>query len=487
MHQGTNSIRNRPPNNGATERSIPVSGLISALSYALDLTEGQPTGHAVRTCIIGMRLAQQIDMPAGEQSDLYYALLLKDAGCSSNSSRLFHILCADEIRAKRDVKLTDWTKVGWESLQYALTHVATGQPFLERMRTLVRVAAKQQTESCELVKIRCERGASVARRMGFSESVCTAIHSLDEHWNGGGYPDGLQGREIPLFARILNLAQTLDVFRFNRGDDAAVEVVQRRAKRWFDPELVQAAVGLAKSGHLWAGLDSEESIERVVEMEPQGRRVELTEERLDQICLAFAEVIDAKSPFTYRHSNGVAEAAGTIALRLGSSESEMAFLRRAALLHDVGKLGVSNSILEKPAKLDPDEWNTMKKHPYHSRQILRRIAGFEDLAEVAASHHEKIDGTGYYRRLGGDELSLPVRILVVADIFDALSAKRPYRDALPLDTVLGMLKKEAPHALDAGCVEALVDAQVRNPSMATDPASAVAEPAEPVGQSNRAR
>jgi putative nucleotidyltransferase with HDIG domain len=189
-------------------------------------------------------------------------------------------------------------------------------------------------------------------------------------------------------------------------------VVRKRAKRWFDPDLVRAAVSLAKSGRLWADLDSEKSLERVVGMEPQERRVELTEERLDEICLAFAEVIDAKSPFTYRHSNGVADAATAIAKRLGSDESDLALLRRAALLHDVGKLGVSNSILEKPAKLDADEWNAMKKHPYHSRQILRRINGFEELAEVAASHHEKIDGSGYYRRLGGSDLSLPVRMRI---------------------------------------------------------------------------
>src|SRR3984885_7426963 len=117
----------RPPS------SIRVSEIISALSYALDLTEGQPVGHSVRSCMIGMRLATQIGLPASEQADLYYALLLKDAGCSSNSSRLFHILNADDIRAKGDLKTKDWTRVGWESLHYALTHVATGMPFLERM------------------------------------------------------------------------------------------------------------------------------------------------------------------------------------------------------------------------------------------------------------------------------------------------------------------------------------------------------------------
>src|ERR1700691_5694306 len=131
--------------------TVRVSQIISALSFALDLTEGRPMGHSVRSCIIGMRLAAEIGLSVAEQSDLYYALLMKDAGCSSNSSKLFHILSADEIRAKRDVKLTDWTRTSWESLNYALTHVATGAPFLERVRILVRVAAKQQAESCNLV------------------------------------------------------------------------------------------------------------------------------------------------------------------------------------------------------------------------------------------------------------------------------------------------------------------------------------------------
>src|SRR5579863_1378601 len=158
--------------------TIRISQILSALSYALDLTEGRPMGHSVRSCMIGMRLAAEIGLSDSEQSDLYYALLLKDAGCSSNSSKLFHILNADEIRAKRDVKLTDWTRMGWESLQYALKHVATGAPLVERVRTLLRVAAKQQTESCALVKVRCERGASIARKIGFSEGVAEAIHSL---------------------------------------------------------------------------------------------------------------------------------------------------------------------------------------------------------------------------------------------------------------------------------------------------------------------
>src|SRR5271155_2744234 len=135
------------PESDVAGTTLRVSQLISALSYALDLTEGRPIGHSVRSCMIGMRLAAEIGLSVAERSDLFYALLLKDAGCSSNASKLFHILSADEIRARSDVKLTEWSHVGRESLQYELTHAASGGPFLERVRALVRAAAKQQTES----------------------------------------------------------------------------------------------------------------------------------------------------------------------------------------------------------------------------------------------------------------------------------------------------------------------------------------------------
>jgi len=443
--------------------TVRVSEIVSALSYALDLTEGRPMGHSVRSCMIGMRVGGQIGLSVAELSDLYYALLLKDAGCSSNASKLFHILSADEIRAKRDVKLTDWTSVGWESLQYALTHVATGAPFLERVRTLVRLAARQQTESCDLVKVRCERGASIARRIGFSEPVAQAIHSLDEHWNGGGYPDGLRGEEIPLFARIMNLSQTLEVFLVNRGKAAAIEIAKKRSGRWFDPELVRAAASLAKQDLLWRDLDQEQAIEHALALEPEERRLVANEETIENICQAFAEIVDSKSPFTYRHSTGVAEAAIGISRQLGLREEDVTFMRRAALLHDVGKLSVSNSILEKPGALNDGEWDVIKLHPYYTFEILRRIPGFKELSDIAAAHHEKLDGSGYFRHWGTAQLSLEMRILTVADIFDALAAKRPYRDAMPLEKVFGIMRKEAPHAIDAQCLDALMMYQA-NPS-----------------------
>jgi HD-GYP domain-containing protein (c-di-GMP phosphodiesterase class II) len=438
------------------DSSIRLSSILSALSYALDLTEGQPMGHSVRTCMIGMRIAEQLGLSVPERADLYYALLLKDAGCSSNASRLFHILNADEIRAKGDVKTTDWTRVGWESLHYAIDHVATGMPFLQRMQRLFQVAATQQQDSCSLVKIRCERGSHIAKQLGFSESVAASIFNLDEHWNGSGYPEGLRKNEIPLYSRIANLSQTLDVFYTERGSKAALEAAQKRSGRWFDPELVRAAVSLGNSGVLWQGLQDQNLVQNVAELEPENRQMTATEESIDRICSAFAEVIDAKSPFTYRHSHGVADTAVEIGLWFGMNARTLKQLRRAALLHDVGKLSVPNSILEKPAKLTGEEWTVVKAHPYFTFEILRKIPGFERLSHDAAAHHEKLDGSGYWRGLGSEQLSRFARILAVADIFDALHARRPYRDGMPLEKVFELLRKDAPHALDLPCVEALI-------------------------------
>jgi putative nucleotidyltransferase with HDIG domain len=456
--------------------SIRLSDIISALSYALDLTEGQPMGHSVRACMIGMRVAKQIGMSPDEQADLYYALLLKDAGCSSNASRLFHILNADDIKAKGDLKTKDWTKVGWESLHYALTHVGTGMPFLQRMQRLFQVAQTQQQDSCTLVQIRCERGAHIAKQLGFSDAISAGIYNLDEHWNGRGYPDGLRKEEIPLFSRIANLSQTMDVFFHARGPEAAVEAAQKRSGRWFDPELVKAAASLAHSGELWKGLNDKDLVGKVASLEPEHRQVTANEDAVDRICTAFAEVIDAKSPFTYRHSNGVADAAMEIGQWFGMTPKSLKLLRRAALLHDIGKLSVPNSVLEKPAKLTTDEWKFITAHPYYTLEILNKIPGFKRLSQDAAAHHEKLDGSGYWRGWGADQLSRFARILAVADIFDALHAKRPYRDGMPLEKVFQMLRQDAPHALDLPCVEALIASKTNSDSVVfNQPAIATAK------------
>ncbi len=451
-----NDDRTNPLDLGESRLGI----IVSALSHALDLSTGQPVGHSVRACLLGMRMAEEIGLSDETRTDLFYALLLKDCGCSANASTLFHALGSDELKAKHDVKITDLTNFGRETLEYVLTHVGRGKSFLERCRLLVRLALRQKRHSWEVTKIRCERGATMARLMGLGSATAAGILALDEHWDGRGLPDGLRGDKIPLFSRIMLLAQTIEVFRAAGGGRSWLDVVRKRKGTWFEPDLVKACESLEKRGALWRGAEGNAAFETVLTMEPRPRRLERGLRGFDAICLAFSQIVDAKSPFTFNHSLGVANAAVAIGQTLGMPAERTIFLRQAALLHDLGKLSVSNSILEKPGKLDATEWAAMRRHPFYTWKILNAIPGFGEMSNVAASHHEKLDGSGYFRGLTGEKLPREARILVVADIYDALTAKRPYRDSLPRERVFDILKKDAPHAIDAECVAALDEADV---------------------------
>jgi putative nucleotidyltransferase with HDIG domain len=440
--------------------TIRLSDVISALSVALDLTEGQPMGHAIRSCILGMRIADELQLPPEQCSDLYYALLLKDSGCSTNAARMCQIMGADELAAKREVKFEDWTKASVSGLRYLLRNVLPGASFPRRVWRILQIGLEQRANNAELIGTRCERGAQIARQIGLSEATAKAIHSLDEHWNGCGYPQSLRGEEISLLARIMNVSQTLEVFAHRFAPREAVKAVVERSGRWFDPEIVCAAQALEQDHDLWERIESPDARDHVLVMEP-GIALPASPERIDSICQAFAQVIDAKSPYTFHHSVGVAEAATAIAEQMCLAPPTCTLVRRAALLHDIGKLSVSNAILEKPGKLTPEEWTIMRMHPAYTRTILRNIRGFDQLAYIAAAHHERLDGTGYPEGLTAESMSIPARIIAVADVYQALTEKRPYRESLPLDVVFEMMDRDVPHRLDPECLRALKQSKAR--------------------------
>jgi HD-GYP domain-containing protein (c-di-GMP phosphodiesterase class II) len=428
-------------------RDIALSEVVGSLSYALDITEGQPPGHALRSCMIGMRLAEAIDLPAPDRSNLFYALLLKDAGCSANAERMAALFGADDQEAKRTSKLVDWSSP-FESFKWALRTVAPG----ERIARL-RAIRDEGDVTRGFMAARCERGAEIARMLYLTDSTAEAIRALDEHWDGRGAPAGLQGEEIPLLARILCLAQTAEVFHARGGVRAVRRVVRKRRGRWFDPGLVDALLGFCGDDAFWRALATPD----VSAWEPGDRRLLADAARLDRITEAFARVIDAKSPYTARHSERVAEIAVGLGRLHGVDRAGLRDLRRAALLHDIGKLAISNRILDKPGRLDEDELALMKAHPLYSLRILERAECFAALAPVAAAHHEKLDGSGYPFGLTGDALDLPMRILAVADIYEALTALRPYRGPMAPADALAVIARDVPHKLDARVVAALED------------------------------
>ncbi len=449
--------------------------VLGALSHALDLTEGQEPGHCVRCCFIGTRIGERMGLSVDAAADLYYTLLLKDLGCSSNAARICQLYFTDDRIFKNGFKTVDGSVR--QALAFVLRHTAKGQPLAQRARAVVDVLRNSEELVTEIFETRCETGADIARQMRFSDAVADGIAGLDEHWNGGGRPYRLVGDAIPLFSRIALLAQVLEVFSRGVGPDAALREIERRSGTWFDPEIVRAAVSCVRDPGFWDELAAPDLEQRLFAMQPALDKLTLNDARLDEIIQAFARVIDAKSPFTHGHSQRVALYTGLLSQELNFGENTQRWMWRTALMHDIGKLGVSNQILDKNGKLTEDEFATIKRHPLMSESILSRVPAFQPMAWIAAMHHERLDGKGYPYGLTASSLIQEMRVLTVADIFDALSADRPYRSALPLPEVRVIMGKMVGTAIDGDIVEALwrvVDsADFPGPSAASaDPSSA---------------
>lgn len=426
--------------------------MLGAFSYALDITEGQPAGHCVRTCYIGTRIGEAIALTPGERHDLYYTLLLKDLGCSSNAARICELYEADDRAFKQGYKTTGTTLAA--TLHFVVSRTASESTFGRRLKAVGHIIKNGDPIAQELILSRCTRGADIARTLRFSDSVCEGIYHLDEHWDGSGRPDRLAGDRLPIFSRIALLAQIADVFHRHAGRDAAVDEVARRAGSWLDPALAATFAQLAAEDGFWRELESPTLDSRLVALAPL-QEVPVDDDYLDAIAAAFGTVIDAKSPFTAGHSQRVAELARAIGMEVGMGQQRCRLLWRAALLHDVGKLGVSNMILDKPARLNEREWVEMRSHADHTRAILGRIDAMSELADLAAAHHERLDGAGY--PLGLEDLSIrrETRIITVCDFFDALTADRPYRSAMTVEDALAVMAQEVGTAIDADCFAAL--------------------------------
>ena len=375
------------------EESISLSEVISALSFAIDLTDGAVHGHALRSCLLGMRIADEVGLTSEEKSSLYYALLLKDIGNE------------------------------------------------------------------EMIGLRCDRGASIVSKLGMGPLAAEAVHSLEEHWDGSGYPKRARGKRIPMLARVCAVAQHLDVFSMGRSPSVAVETLEQWSGTWFDPELVKAALSLDRRGSLWTHCRASDGHEMtraaVLDLDPR-KKQRLDDRQIDRICEAFADVVDSKSHFTFRHSMGVAELARGIAKNLGLSADRVRLVKRAALLHDIGKLSVANTILDKKTRLTEAEWKVVEQHPGLTRRILEQIGPFREIAIVAGEHHEKLDGSGYPNRLLAADLSLESQIIAVADVYGALSEDRPYRPGLRYEEIMPIMRALAPRKLDGDCVNALI-------------------------------
>jgi putative nucleotidyltransferase with HDIG domain len=446
-------------NDQTQTQKLRLAEVLSALTYALDITEGQPQGHSVRCCWIGLLMAEELKLDDQQTWELYYTLLLKDLGCSSNAARVCELYLADDLSFKKDFKLVNGSLP--QALRFVMSHTGLQSGMAERFRAIINIFQNGGEISRELIETRCTRGADIARKMRFSEPVAMGIHNLDEHWDASGKPNGIKGEDISLYARIALLAQVVDIFRMSGGEDSARKEIDNRSGTWFDPSLVKTFKAVAARPSFWDAMRGDDLRDIILELEPKNANINFDEDYLDDIAAGFAQVVDAKSPFTKGHSERVALYSDMIAEQLQLTAPHRRWLKRAALLHDIGKLGVSNSILDKPGKLDDAEWVAMRRHAAETERILSQISVFKKMAPVAAAHHERLDGKGYPNNLAGDDISLESRILAVADIFDALTADRPYRSAMPVAKALSIMTEDVGAAIDRDCFVALKQALQR--------------------------
>lgn len=433
---------------------VPLTDVLAALSFALDLTEGRPMGHSLRVDLIAMELAARLDLPMQVRRDVYYAALLKDAGCSSNAAALFEMFGGDDIAAKRARLRRDWVNDVHAAL-YAFESAPADASWFERARRVASLARMGPRAASRLVQVRCERSAEIVTQLGLGRGVAEGVRSIEEHWDGSGHPNGLRGEEIPLVARLLAVAQVLEVFTAEGDAWSALALVRRRSGRWFDANVVEACRGLEPLLTHWASLGTRDLRDEVSLVEPGHASLLAGTATLQRVAHVFAGIVDAKSPFTGAHSHRVADLSVEVARTMDWSTDRVDEVRSAALLHDLGKLSVPNSILDKPGKLDAREWEIMRMHALYTERILEHVSGFEWLAFAAGAHHERLDGSGYCRGLAGDDVPDLARVLAVADVFDALSTPRPYRGSLSPDEVFRIMEGPGVQGYDPSCLEAL--------------------------------
>jgi HD-GYP domain-containing protein (c-di-GMP phosphodiesterase class II) len=429
-----------------------LSEVLSALSSALDLAEGQPVGHAIRTGLIGMRLAEELALDSPARSALYYALLLANAGGPGTAAEVTALLDGDDRALKARFATVDWTRAV-AAAHYGLRHAGRGRSAWFRTRAVVRSAGAARRLARTFIRGRAERGAAVAARLGLPEATAEAIRTADEHWDGRGQPEGLDGAAIPLLGRIVGLARTVDVFATAADREAAIAMVRERREKWFEPALADCVLGWERDHLWWAALRGSAAAARLAAAEPRDCIRVVDEAGLDEIARAFADIVDSKRSWTAGHSARVGALSASVAAARGADASGERRVLRAGLLHDIGELGVANRALDSTDALTPDEFTEIKRHPLQTYEILSKIPPFAGFARLASLHHERLNGSGYPWGLSGNEIGPEARTLAVAEVYDALILWRPYRPALTPQAALMLMRSDA--GLDGDIIAAL--------------------------------
>jgi HD-GYP domain-containing protein (c-di-GMP phosphodiesterase class II) len=433
---------------------IRLAELLGVLSFGADLGMGQPMEHVLRQCLISLRLAERMGLDEADREVVYYTSLLAWVGCHVDAYEQAKWF-GDEMALKSDFRHTDFGAVAAQPL-FILRHLGAGRSMAERARLGATFAGDGRRVAEAMIENHWLAADGLGERLGLPQRVRDSVEQTFERWDGKGVPKGAKGEQILITSRLVALADVVEVFHRAGGTEAAVAVARQRRGTQFDPQVVDVFTGQAAS--VFAGLDEASSWDAVISAEPaRGRR--LAGPEFDAALEAIADFTDVKSPYTIGHSRGVADLAGEAARVLGLGDQAATAVRRAGLVHDLGRLGVPNAVWDKPGPLGHAETERVRLHPYLTERMLACSPALAPLAAVAVQHHERLDGSGYPRGLSGGALSPQGRVLAAADFYRSRTEPRPHRPARSAGEAAAQLRAEARAGrMDSGAAEAVLAA-----------------------------
>jgi HD-GYP domain-containing protein (c-di-GMP phosphodiesterase class II) len=423
----------------------------AVLALATDLSMGQPLEHGLRTALVAVRMAKAIGLPEDDQITVFYTGLLHFAGCTAGSDidgRFF----GDELTARPKMAAVQFGSRP-ELMAMAARTAHSGSPPLTRAAMMTRAAFGGMADFRKWAASHCDVARLLGARMGLSEPVQQSLRHLYERWDGKGMPGELRAEQVPLAVRLMQVAQDADLAFQRGGAELTGHLLAERAGSGLDPQAVAAFA--AAGDQVYLDMAAPSVWDEVMAAEP-GPQPVVTEDRLDACLSAVADFSDLKSMWTVGHSRGVARLAGQAAAAAGLDAADIVLVRRAGLVHDIGRVAVPVGVWAKPGPLSRDEREQVRLHGYHSERVLDIVPGLRPLARLAGSHGERGDGSGYHRGSRSAELPPAARLLAAADCYQAMREPRAYRPAwsaaaaaaeLSRDVSAGRLAPEAANAV----------------------------------------
>jgi HD-GYP domain-containing protein (c-di-GMP phosphodiesterase class II) len=432
---------------------VRLAELVAALSLGIDLGFGQPMEHVLRQCLIALRLSERVGLDESERAVVYYTALLVNVGCHSDAYEQAKWF-GDDIALKAGKYDHDARSLG--SAVSGLRLLGAGHAPLHRFRLGLEFALSGHREVDGMIAHHAAIGRTLGEQLELPDDVLSALSAAYERWDGRGWPGALAGAEIPVAAQLAQAAEFIEVANRVGGVEAARALARDRRGKQFDPRI--SAIVEADGELLLSDLDAIVTWDAVIEAEP-ALAVVLSGARLDSALLAIGNFVDLKSPYFLGHSRAVADLAAAAAARIGLSDAETVTLRRAGLVHDLGRLGISNGILDKAAPLGAGEWERLRLQPHLTQRMLRQSDALAALATMAGQHRERLDGSGYPRGMSGSGVPREARILAAADAYQAMREPRPQRPALSAEAAAAELNREVRAGrLGAEAVEAVLGA-----------------------------